>query len=128
LKVIPASPATIIVHDYHQARAAIELSTALRIASAPHLAAFAGVGFLRAFEQALGRTIIADCGDDAGLVMAALRTGLREILFTGDERLRQPLQEMAQAVGGRVRFDLDPPVIRLDPGEDPVPRLQRIPG
>jgi hypothetical protein len=126
--VIAASPATIIVHDYHQARAAIGFSPALRIASAPHLAAFAGTGFLRALEQALGHTIIADCGDDAGLVMAAVRTGLREILFTGDERLRQPLQEMALAVGGRVRFALEPPVIRLDPGEDPVPRLQRMPG
>jgi hypothetical protein len=128
LKVIPASPATIIVHDYHQARAAIGFSPALTIVSAPYLATFAGVGFLRELEQALDRTIIADCGDDAGLVMAALRTGLREILFTGDERLRQPLQEMAQAVGGRFRFALEPPVIRLDPGEDPVPRLQRMPG
>jgi hypothetical protein len=126
--VIAVSPATIIAHDYHQARAAIGFSPALRIASAPHFAAFAGVGSLRALEQALGHTIIADCGDDAGLVMAALRAGLRDILFTGDVRLRQALQEMAQAVGGRVRFELDPPVIRLEPGEDPVPRLQRMPG
>ena len=123
---------TVAIHDLAQARATNEYGRShgleLRIASAPHLAAFAGVGFLQAIEQALGRTIIADCGDDAGLVMAALRTGLREILFSGDERLRQPLQEMAQAVGGRVRFELEPPVIRFEPGEDPVPRLQRIPG
>lgn len=96
--------------------------------STPHLAAFAGVGFLRALEEALGQTIVADCGDDAGLVMAALRAGLRDILFTGDERLRQPLLEMAQALGGQVRFELDLPVVRLEPGEDPARRLQRMPG
>ena len=71
--------------------------------SAPGVAAFAGVGFLRALEEELGVRVLADCGEDAGLVMAAIRAGLNEILFTGDERLRTPLAEMAEAAGGRLR-------------------------
>ena len=116
------------MHDLNQARAAIYVAPGATIASAPYVAAFAGVGFLRALEVSLGQAIIADCGDDAGLVMAALRAGLRDILFTGDDGLRQPLSEMAQAVGGFVRFALADPVIRLEPGEDPARRLQRMPG
>jgi hypothetical protein len=91
--------------------------------SAPGAAAFAGVGFLHALEEALGRPLVVDCGDDAGLVMAALRAGSRDLLFTGDPRLLAPLAEMAESVGGRVRDRLGLPVLCLDPGEDPARRL-----
>jgi hypothetical protein len=88
--------------------------------SADYVAAFAGVGFLRAVEERLGRCLIVDCGDDAGLVMAALRVGLRDLLFTGDERLRPAL---AEAAGGRLRGGLKGRVLALEPGEDPGTRL-----
>ena len=119
----------VVVHDLSQARAAIDFAgSRVRIVSAPYVAAFAGVGFLRALEEQLGVKVVADCGKDAGLVMTALRAGLRDMLFVGDERLRQPLAEMASAVGGQVRSELEEPVIRLEPGEDAARRLQRMPG
>lgn len=91
--------------------------------SAPGVAAFAGVGFLRALEEELGVPVLADCRDDAGLAMAAIRAGLREVLFTGEERLRAPLAEMAEATGTRLRHHLGPPLLCLAPGESPPARL-----
>ena len=99
-------PLAVVFHDLAQARACLEaaarLGLAVELVSADHVAAFAGVGFLRGVEERLGRSVIADCGDDAGLVMAALRAGLRDLLFTGDERLRPALSEMAEAAGRAV--------------------------
>ena len=54
------------------------------LVTAPDMAHFAGVGFWHAVEHELGRSVVLDCADDAGLVMAALRQGLRDLLFTGD--------------------------------------------
>lgn len=70
------------------------------------LAAFAGVGFWRAVEVELERSVVVDCGDDAGLVMATLRAGCRDLLFTGDEELAAKLEDMAGQVGGRLRRSL----------------------
>jgi hypothetical protein len=94
--------------------------------SAPGAAAFAGVGFPAALEEELGVPVSADCGEDAGLVMAAIRAGLKEILFTGEERLRAPLAEMAEAAGGRLRH-LPGRAVVPAPGEDPSARLPAPP-
>ena len=102
------------------------MGLAVELVSADHVAAFAGVGFLRAVEERLGWRVITDCGDDAGLVMAALRAGLRDLLFTGDERLRPALVEMAETVGGRVRSGAGGAVVALGPGEDPGRRLRAL--
>jgi hypothetical protein len=123
-------PLAVVVHDLAQARACLETATQLGVAvelvSADYVAAFAGVGFLHGVEERLGRSVIADCGDDAGLVMAALRAGLRDLLFTGDERLGPALCEMAEAVGGRLRAGLDGRSLALEPGEDPTQRLEAL--
>ena len=123
-------PLAVVFHDLAQARACLEaaarLGLAVELVSADHVAAFAGVGFLRDVEERLGRSLIADCGDDAGLVMAALRAGLRDLLFTGDERLRPGLAEMAEAVGGRLRAGLDGRSLALEPGEEPTRRLEAL--
>lgn len=95
--------------------------------SAPGVAAFAGVGFLAALEEQIGTPVLADCGEDAGLVMAAIRAGLKELLFTGDERLRVPLAEMAEVASGRLRHRLGPAPLHLRPGEDPLARLPASP-
>jgi hypothetical protein len=102
------------------------LGLAVELVSADYVAAFAGVGFLRAVEERLGWRVITDCGDDASLVMAALRAGLRDLLFTGDERLRPALVEMADAVGGRLRTGLEGGVLALGPGEKPARRLEAL--
>jgi hypothetical protein len=102
------------------------LGVEVELVSAPEVAPFAGVGFLRALEEHLGRSVVADCGEDAGLIMAALRAGLRDVLFTGEERLRRPLAEMAEAVGGRLRTGLKGPVVALCPDEEPAGRLAAV--
>lgn len=94
--------------------------------SAPGAAAFAGVSFLHALEDDLGVPVLADCGEDAGLVMAAIRAGLKEIAFAGDERLQAPLAEMAEAAGARLRHLPEPPPLYLRPGEDPSARLGSV--
>ena len=71
------------------------------------MAHFAGVGFWRAVERELGRSIVLDCADDAGLVMAALREGLRDILFVGRADVGDKLAAMAAPQGGRLRRGLD---------------------
>lgn len=117
----------VVVHDLGQARAVLQAAGArgveVELVSAPGAAAFAGVGFLAALEAELGAPLVADCGGHAGIAMAALRAGLREILFTGEERLRAPLGEMAEAAGGRLRWCLKVPLVYLEPGEAPAPRL-----
>ena len=86
-------------------------------------AGFAGVGFWRAVEQALGHSVVVDCGEDAGLAMAALREGSRDLLFTGPEAVAGKLASMAGQLGGRVRRGLDGPVLELLAEDDPARRL-----
>ena len=90
---------------------------AITLVSAPAAAAYAGVAFLQAMQQSLGREIVVDCGQDAGLVMAGLRAGLRRLLFAGPEDVGRRLGEMAgQSV---VMRSVDMPMWHLDPGEMP---------
>lgn len=127
---------SVIVHDLAQARAVLtaagDAGVEGRLVSAPDAAAYAGVGFLAALETELGVPLLVDCGEDAGLVMAGLRAGLRHLLLTGDPRVGPALEQMAEALGGRLLARIPEPLIRLDPGEDPARRLaallQRMPG
>jgi hypothetical protein len=90
------------------------------LVTAAGLAAFAGVGFWHAVEQALGHAVVIDCADDAGLAMAALRAGSRDLLFTGPPRVADKLADMAGQLGGRVRRELDGQVVDLLPEDDPA--------
>jgi hypothetical protein len=93
----------VVIHDLAQARgalaAAAELGCAIRLRSAPGAAAYAGVGYLKALRDAVGHELVIDCGDDAGLVMAALRAGCRRLSFAGDAGTAQRLGEMAEQMG-----------------------------
>ena len=86
-------------------------------------AAFAGVGFWHAVERALGHPVVIDCGGDAGLAMAALREGARDLLFTGQAAIADKLASMAQQLGGRLRRDLPGGVVALLAGEHPERRM-----
>lgn len=72
------------------------------LVTAPGLAAFAGAGYWHAVEAALGRAIVLDCGEDAGLVLAGLRAGCRDLLFTGEARLAVKLADLAGQQGARL--------------------------
>lgn len=117
-------PLVIHVHDLGQARAALAAARALGrdavLVTGPDLAAFAGVGFWHAVETALGRPVVVDCADDAGLAMAALRQGCRDLLFTGAEATAVKLDSIAAQLGGRLRRELDGDVVALLAEDDPA--------
>jgi hypothetical protein len=113
----------VVVHDRAQAETALavaaELGHAIWLRSAPDAAAYAGVGWLKALGDLVGHEIVIDCGDDAGLVMAALRTGCRRLAFSGSAAVSQRLAEMAAEFGAWYRHEVQvPPVLCLSPDDD----------
>jgi hypothetical protein len=120
-------PLAVVVHDLPQARAALELEAthglAVTLVSAPSAARYAGVGFLHAMEEQLGRRIVVDCGEDAGLILAGLRAGLRSLLFSGPAEVTARLADIAGQLGGEVRAGLGLPALYLAPGEPPTVRI-----
>jgi acyl-CoA reductase-like NAD-dependent aldehyde dehydrogenase len=117
--------AEVVVHHLEQARAALaaaaELGCPIALRSAPGAAGYAGVGYLKALGDAVGHELLIDCGDDAGLVMAALRTGCRRIAFSGSAELGRRLSEMAEQSGATVVVEAHAPeVVMLQPEDDPA--------
>jgi hypothetical protein len=112
-----------VVHHLEQARAALaaaaELGCAIELRSAPGAAGYAGVGYLKALGDEVGHEPLIDCGDDAGLVMAALRTGCRRIAFSGSDELGQRLGDMAAQLGAVLVVEAQAPeVLMLQPEDD----------
>jgi hypothetical protein len=105
----------VVVHDRVQALAALaaaaELGRMIWLRSATDAAAYAGVGYLKALGDAVGHEIVIDCGDDAGLVMAALRTGCRRLAFSGPAALSGRLADMAAQVGAWYRHEAQAPLM-----------------
>ncbi len=117
------TPRQVVIHDLEQARAALEaaaeLGVAIELRSAPDAAAYAGVGYLKALGELAGQALRIDCGDDAGLVMAALRTGCRKLAFSGPASLAERLADMAVQQGADVRHESRPPAcLDLAPDAD----------
>lgn len=77
------------------------------LVTAAETTAFAGVGYWHALEQALAYPIVIDCGEDPGLAMAALRSGCRDLLFTGPEEVAVKLDGMAAQLGATLRRAVD---------------------
>ena len=95
----------IVIHSLDHAVAALAAAAArdmaVTLASAPGAAMNVGPSWFKAvIEQASERypavavTAILDCGDESGAVMAALRTGLKNLRFHGVDALRTKLAEM----------------------------------
>jgi hypothetical protein len=120
----PPRAIAVVVHDLRQAEAALALEVqhdvAVTLLSAPGAAGYAGVGYLHALSARLGREIVADCRDEAGLVLAGLRTGLRRLVFTGSAETLGRLQDIAGQLGGEVRSRCELPVLELGFDEDPA--------
>jgi hypothetical protein len=118
-----------VVHHLEQARAALaaaaELGCAIVLRSAPGAAGYAGVGYLKALGDEVGHELLIDCGDDAGLVMAALRTGCRRIVFCGSDELGRRLGDMAEQLGAALVVEAHAPeVLMLQPEDDPAATLR----
>jgi hypothetical protein len=77
------------------------------------------VGYLKAVGDQADHALLIDCGDDAGLVMAALRTGCRRIAFSGRDELGRRLGDMAVQVGATLVREMHAPqVLMLQPEDD----------
>jgi hypothetical protein len=118
-----------VVHHLEQARAALaaaaELGYPIELRSAAGAAGYAGVGYLKAFGDAVGHELLIDCGDDAGLVMAALRTGCRRVAFSGSQELGRRLADMAQQLGAVLVVETQAPEgVMLQPEDDPAAVLR----
>lgn len=119
---------TVAVHDLLQARAALaaaeELGLEVELATAPGLAAFAGVGFCVALGELVGRPILVDCGAEPGTALAALRTGAHRVLLRGAPAVRGKLADIAAQLGAELAAEAPSPILVLAPGEDPAPALR----
>jgi hypothetical protein len=119
----------VVVHHLEQAWAALaaaaEIGCAIELRSAPGAAGYAGVGYLKALGDEVGHELLIDCGDDAGLVMAALRTGCRRVAFSGSAELGRPLADMAEHSGATLVVEAQAPeVVMLQPEDDAAAVLQ----
>jgi hypothetical protein len=118
-----------VVHHLEQARAALaaaaEAGCAIQLRSAPGAAGYAGVGYLKALGEQAGQELLIDCGDDAGLVMATLRTGCRRLVFSGSERIRRRLEDMAVQLGADLLGEAGAPEMLILQPEDDAAALVR---
>jgi hypothetical protein len=112
----------VVVHDLAQAQGALAAAAAcgmrIELRSAPDAAAYAGVGYLHALGALAGQELVVDCGDDPGLVMAALRTGCRKLAFSGGGELFQRLADMAAQAGAELVQGSGSPALVLSPDGD----------
>ena len=97
----------VIVHSLDHALAAVQaagaLGTALTLMSAPGAAAGAGAPWFRevarqaaAAAPAVEVTAVIDCGDQPGLVLAALRDGAKRLRFSGRKSVAEKLAAIAK--------------------------------
>jgi L-amino acid N-acyltransferase YncA len=89
------------------AEAAVAVGLPLAIISPPGAALTMGPGWLAAIAAIAGERVpavpltpILDCGEAPGAVLAAFRTGIVHVVFTGREDLAARLSAIAEAAGG----------------------------
>jgi hypothetical protein len=111
----------IAVHDLDQAHGALaaaeEAGVPVQLRSAPDAACYAGVEYLRALGDEVGHELLIDCGNDAGVVMAALRVGCRRLAFSGDAEVAKRLADMAGQLGAELRHETATPDVLILPPE-----------
>ena len=107
------STRSVIVHDLPQARAAAAQANAIgapvELRSPPNGAAILGPGAFKAIADDLAQThpgaassMILDCGTNAGLAMAALRHGCKDICVDVRAETHAKIAAMAQAQSARL--------------------------
>jgi delta 1-pyrroline-5-carboxylate dehydrogenase len=123
----PPREPVIIVHSLAQAIAA--LTAAVRagrpvvLASASGAGSYLGPGWFGALVAAAREavpdarfSILLDCGDDVGAALAAIRSEIEGVVFTGRADVARRLADIAHQHG--VRFVTDRPAALLDLGDD----------
>lgn len=106
MDVTPLSPRRIIVHHVSQIDACLVAADRLGVTptlqTAKGAVKSAGVSYLYTMAESsmppkpgMPFYYVLDCGDYAGIAMAALRTGFKTLLFTGDPETREKIRSMA---------------------------------
>ena len=123
----PPREPVIIIHSLAQAIAA--LTAAARagrpvvLASAPGAGSDVGPGWFGALVRAAREAVpdarfstLLDCGDDVGAALAAIRSEVEGVVFTGRAEVARRLADIARQHG--VRFVTNRPSALLDLGDD----------
>jgi hypothetical protein len=91
------------------AAVAQELGVPVTLISAPDAAASMGPGWFSAITKCLGDTYpeleleaVLDCGDAVGFALAALRRGVKAIVFSGGTSTTKKLEDIAHAYNARI--------------------------
>jgi hypothetical protein len=122
----PAEP-VIIIHSLAQAiaalRAALKAGRPAVLASAPGAGSYVGPGWFGALGAAAREAVpdarfstLLDCSDDVGAALAAIRSEIEGVVFTGRADVARRLADMARQHG--VQFATDRPAAALDLGDD----------
>jgi acyl-CoA reductase-like NAD-dependent aldehyde dehydrogenase len=113
----------IVIHSLAQAivalAAAARTSRPVVLASAPDAGGYVGPGWFGALVAAAREavpdarfTALLDCGDDVGTALAAIRSEVEGVVFTGRADVARRLAEIARQHG--VRFETERPTVALD--------------
>ena len=117
----------IVVHSLAQAIAALSAAAqadqAVVLASPPGAGSYVGPGWFGAAIDTARKAVpnaqfsaLLDCGDDIGAALAAIRSEIDGVVFTGRPDVAQRLADMACQHG--VRLLKEPPPAALDLGGD----------
>jgi hypothetical protein len=125
----------IVVHSLAQAvaalRAAARVGRRVTIASAEGAGIYAGPGWFGALAEAAREAVpeahfsaLLDCADEAGAALAAIRSGIERVLFTGEDELARRLCDIARQHG--VELVIERPKPALDLGDEFFATDQRL--
>jgi pimeloyl-ACP methyl ester carboxylesterase len=117
----------IIVHSLGHAVAALRAAAAagrrVTLLSARGAGGYAGPGWFRGLVAAAREAVpearfsaLLDCGDEPGAALAALRSGVKGLIFTGRADVAERLADIARQ--RRARFEPARPAAALDLGAD----------
>lgn len=121
------SDPVIIVHSLGHAVAALKAAAAtgqrVTLLSARAAGGYAGPGWFRGLVDAAREAVpearfsaLLDCGDEAGAALAALRSGVKGLVFTGRADVAERLADIARQRAAR--FETARPAAALDLGAD----------
>jgi hypothetical protein len=121
----------IVVHSLGHARAALEaaaaLGTRVTLASALGAGISAGPGWFKAVVETARRefpaaevSCVLDCGDAAGMVLAALRQGISRVRFSGSAAAAVRLADIAAQCGAVLERGPLAPALDLLDQRDPA--------
>ena len=112
-----------LAHAIAALKAAVQAGRPVVLASAPGAGSYVGPGWFRELIAAAREAVpeascssVLDCGDNRGATLAALRSEVEGVVFTGRADVARRLADIASQY--RVRFVTKRPVPALDLGND----------